>query len=221
MPRAIPIEDEIGKRYGRLTVVEFDSYLKQKRGRDRIYSLLCDCGRTIKREISIIRTGHTSSCGCLWAEKAHRYQPTHGEGRAGKVSAEYTTWQNMKSRCFNTGNSYWYNYGGRGITVCAHWKNSYENFLADMGRKPTPRHSLDRIDNNGNYEPGNCRWATRETQNKNSRHYKPYTTKDGIIDRGEVALHLGITTSGIRDRIKKLGWSVEDAVSIPKGKRRC
>jgi len=89
-------------------------------------------------------------------------------------STEYLAWVSMKTRCLNKKTAQYKNYGGRGIKICKQWRNSFENFLADMGRKPTPKLSLDRIDNNGNYEPTNCRWATQSQQMLNTRRSKKY-----------------------------------------------
>jgi hypothetical protein len=93
----------------------------------------------------------------------------HGDAREGKRTAEYNIWITMKQRCSNPKTNGYINYGGRGIIVCERWLNSFENFLKDMGRKPSGDHSIDRIDNDGNYEPNNCRWATQKEQYENSR----------------------------------------------------
>ncbi len=128
---------------------------------------LCDCGnfKTISRNKLI--TGHTKSCGCLVAEVSRRRFTTHGHNSRGVRSSEYTTWDAMIQRCTNPHCCQFRNYGGRGISVCKRWMK-FENFFADMGRRPTGK-SIDRINNNGNYEPGNCKWSTPSEQLRNRR----------------------------------------------------
>ncbi len=151
----------VGQRFGKLTVVR--RVCNDDSGGSR-WLCHCDCG--VEREIAShnLRTGHTASCGCAHAR--------HGETRhGGWQSAEYTAWHNMITRSTNAKLPQWKDYGGRGITVCERWlgEHGFENFLADVGRKPSPELTLDRIDNDGNYEPGNVRWTTHHDQQMNRR----------------------------------------------------
>ena len=128
---------------------------------------------------------------------------------------EYRAWFNMKQRCFNPNNVYYFNYGGRGITVCDRWKNSFENFFADMGLKPTPKHSIDRIDNDDNYCPDNCKWSTRVEQANNQRNNKPLITigkETYTIVQWENKMGYGARV--IQSRLN-MGWSEYDAVMTP------
>src|SRR5208282_2593327 len=123
---------------------------------------------------SNLRYGGTKSCGCLQREIRIQSHTTHGYARKGKQRPEYVAWLGMKARCHNPENPDYQNYGGRGIVVSDYWLNSFENFLADMGEKPEPKHlySIDREEVNGNYEPGNCRWVTDQDQSDNQRRNK-------------------------------------------------
>jgi hypothetical protein len=120
----------------------------------------------------------------------------------------------MKSRCFNPKHEYYKNYGGRGITVCPQWLGSYPAFLADVGRAPSPKHTLGRIDNDGNYEPGNTRWETRAQQSNNRRNNRLVTVGNETRTITEWALDSGMTHELIYLRLKR-GWSPIDAVFRP------
>lgn len=153
----------IGKKYGRLTVISLN-----RRDDRRIYhwNCICDCGAHKIVRGWELRCGNTQSCGCFQLERVTK----HGHARLHKPETkEYKCWKNMKSRCLNPGAVGYKNYGGRGIKICDRWLNSYENFFEDVGFAPTDKHSIDRIETNGNYEPGNCRWATKKEQINNQR----------------------------------------------------
>lgn len=166
-------KDLAGQRFGRLLVKEFAGSLRKTPNSQRksMWLCLCDCGveKTISSQSLRTAGRKTVSCGCLLREVRSRgTRLRHGLS----YSPEHKAWSLMISRCGNPNGNRWENYGGRGISVCAEWKESFESFLDHIGPKPTPDHSVDRIDNNGNYEPGNVRWATRSEQAKNKRKYK-------------------------------------------------
>lgn len=146
--------DMTGKTFGRLTMLRVvDS---DKRGKAK-WECRCMCGRVVIARGADIRNGTTTSCGCARAK--------HG----GSGTPEYSVWESMIARCENRKHRAWHDYGGRGIVVCKRWRSNFANFLSDVGPRTTPKHTLDRINNNGDYEPGNVRWATRSEQNANQR----------------------------------------------------
>lgn len=154
--------DLIGQRFGRLAVL---ARAENSRTGHTRWLCRCDCGEPTVIRTDTLRSSVSTSCGCLRKE----IYTTHGDAKRNKIAKEYSAWHHMKDRCLNPTDKAYAYYGGRGIRVCTRWLNSYENFLADMGRCPEGMNSIDRIENDGNYEPGNCKWTTTIQQARNMR----------------------------------------------------
>ncbi len=199
------IQVSVGVKFGRLTVSSFAGRVNRR----IIWNCICDCGNFIAVRQCGLMYGGTKSCGCL--KKEHDYSKNHLIHGMSKTRT-YKSWAHMKDRCDNKNNHKFYSYGGRGISVCERW-HSFENFLSDMGEVPEGM-SIDRVDNDGNYEPSNCRWATCKEQNNNTRRTKFISYNGLSITISELADIVNIPRDVLNVRLKR-GWSLERSILQP------
>lgn len=196
-----------GKKFGRLTVIRRNG----TKNKCAAWLCSCECGRTTTIDGSLLRRGNVRSCGCLADETWPPSRITHNGSR----SPEYKVWIAMRRRCHTKTDDHYDEYGGRGISVCARWRHSFENFLADMGKRPSAKHSLDRFpDNDGNYEPSNCRWATDAEQQRNRRISVYLTHKGERRLLVEWAERLKMSPFVLYERLKR-GWSHSRVIETP------
>lgn len=203
------LDDLTGRRFGKLTVIGSH----ESRNGKTFWPCRCDCGNSTTVVASNLKRGNTLSCGCLQRNITIARNTTHGLVAGGKPP-EYIVWVNFRNRCEDPRDKQYPSYGGRGITVDARWQ-SYEAFYADMGPRPSADHQIDRIDNDGPYAPGNCRWATR-TENCSNRRDNVFVEWHGeSLTVPEWARRVGIKKHTIHQRLNKLGWDVERALTTP------
>lgn len=199
--------DLTGETFGRLTVIEFYGVSKHQHS---TWKCKCACGATRIIEAGSLRSGNSQSCGCLKKETTGERGRTHGMTE----TPIYRVWQAMMNRCRNRNQPAWRNYGGRGISVCERW-HSFDNFLEDMGPRPSGR-SIDRIDNSKGYFKENCRWATRAQQARNTRRNRFITFENRTATLKEWADEIGIDQSSLQERLEK--WPLCRALTQqPKG----
>jgi hypothetical protein len=204
-----------GQRFGRWLVIG----PTQRRGKKgyKIYWLCrCDCGTEKFVSHGSLRFGDSRSCGCLRREMIANRQRIHGM----YGTPTYIIWKNMKQRCRDSQAINYERYGARGISVCERWQNSFQNFYDDMGEVPSSGYSIERIDNEKDYTPENCRWATPKEQARNTRRNRLLTHNGKTLCLAEWAEITGIGSTTIRRRLDYYGWSVEEALTTPVLRRK-
>lgn len=184
-------KDLTGLRFGSWLVLELAPYKRRPKWLCR-----CDCGTERVVMGGNLRGGLSESCGCSFTTHRLTHHPL------------YQTWSNMIARCLDPENTHWEDYGGRGVDVCERWRQSVADFIADVGDKPSPQHSLDRINNEGHYEPSNVRWATAGEQARNKRNTRMIDTPLGPMVLTDAAKTSGIPIGTLHYRLKR-GWPTE------------
>lgn len=197
-----------GTRFGKLVVVELVHAPRRRK-----WKCKCDCGRDALVYPNNLKRGLTRSCGCgerAWRRAFGPSRRTHGASN----TRELSIWNNMIRRCEDPKNAAFRYYGARGIRVCKRWRNSFQAFMADMGPRPSRRHSVDRMDNNGNYEPRNCRWALPIEQGRNARHNRLITFAGETMCMSAWAERVGMTPDNLKLRLRR-GWTIARALTEP------
>lgn len=201
--------DLCGLRFGKLLVMA-------EAGRDkymnRLWRCQCVCGHETVVPRGSLVGGNTRSCGCLQPETVKAIFTQHGGTSGGHSSPEHTAWWNMIQRCRNPAHPKYKDYGARGITVCAEWKESFQNFLRDLGRRPSDDHTLERVNNAQGYHRRNCKWATHREQQQNRRVNLTVQTPDGAVCAAELARRIGVSKGTMYYRIRA-GWTFKRMTS--------
>lgn len=206
-PKNKQFKDIEGEIFGKLAVIGFAGN-KNRYGQ---WFCKCECGNITKVYAISLKSGDTNSCGCIHIDGLVDRVTIHGHSRASGKSSTYTSWNNMVNRCKNPNVPNYSDYGGRGIKVCDRWLK-FENFLADMGEKPK-RTSIERINNNGDYEPGNCRWATNKEQQNNKRNNRLITFNGKTQTMAQWAEEFCVEMYILSNRINRDGWTIERALT--------
>lgn len=204
----------LGQKFGRLEVIML---LPGTLNGSTPWMCRCDCGSFHYTTTGSLRSGNANSCGCIGREKTTARNYRHGQSK----TPEYSTWNHMQMRCYNSNRPEFFNYGGRGIRVCDRWrygedgKSGFECFYADVGPRPSNLFSIERIDANGNYEPANVKWATRGEQALNKRRNRFLFHNGERILAAKLAEINGIGRGAFDNRVRVLGWDLERAAKTP------
>jgi hypothetical protein len=204
--------DIMSLRFGMLLVL---SRVENVHGGKRAAWLCrCDCGRECVVSGSSLRMALKSDCGCLTHGKMSAVHLKHGMSTHGRRPPEYMIWVNMNRRCGDPTNDHYAGYGGRGITVCDQWRTDFAVFYADMGPRPSPKYSIDRIDNGAGYSAANCRWATQREQQRNRRSNRPIEHEGRTQLISDWASEAGMGTGTLSARLRS-GWPMARALATP------
>lgn len=205
MPKRISLD---GRIFGKLTVIKYngnDNY------NNALWLCQCECGKTKTINSASLRKGKTKSCGCFHKQLLAKNSTIHGMSN----SKEFASWWNMRERCFNPKDKRYHRYGERGITICQRWLDGFQNFYDDMGKCPK-NYTIERINNDGNYEPSNCIWASRKIQARNRNITRWFTYNGKKLCYAEVSRKLKIPHHKLRYLIEDKGLSLDDAISYMK-----
>jgi hypothetical protein len=209
-------KDLTGQRFGGWTVIEYSGRMNFNPTAQSVWKCRCDCGRIKDRVLyGSLTKGQSKSCGCERGKVIGDFSRSHGMSKSHKMY--YFIWQSMKTRCYNSKHPSFKNYGARGIKVCDQWLTDFKQFFADVGYRPSMDHSLDRIDNDGNYEPSNMRWATRSVQSQNRRNAKPLLWNGKERRLEELCAELDVAYISVYQEIRK-GMELEKAIETIKGR---
>lgn len=202
----------IGKKFNQLKITGYAGLTSSK---NRLFVVLCDCGKKCAARDSDLKLGHKKSCGCLLQKVTAARSTKHGSAKRGGRTPEYKTWAGIIKRCCDEKSTRYSLYGGRGITICDEWRHDFTAFLAHVGTKPSSDYSLDRIDNDGNYEPGNVRWVTQRDQVRNTNRNVNLTLYGVTMCVADWAEGLGIKADILYKRIGRRGWPTDRALLTP------
>lgn len=199
-------ENLIDRTFSKLVVVNRAE--DTARGRPQ-WRCLCECGNFTIVSSDNLRNGNIKSCGCWRKERLSQERKTHGMSK----TAIYSIWAGIRKRCLDKKHPQFHRYGGRGIGICLRWRYSFENFLADMGERPSEHHSVERENNDGDYEPNNCKWATPKEQASNRRNNRKFLFQGEFLTVAEIARRIGIGRDTLTYRLNN-GYTLEDAARV-------
>lgn len=201
----------VGAKFNAWTVLAPAPYRKGSNRKIGRVVCRCACGQLRITSWADVRKGRSRCCGCLGNAGTSKRFRKHGR----TMHPMFSTWESMKYRCYNPKAKNFYLYGAKGVRVCDAWLNSLEQFCLDMGERPSPQHTIDRIDSNGNYEPSNCRWATPKEQARNTSRNRIITFNGETLCLKAWAERTGLTEMCIHGRLRA-GWSIENTITAAK-----